>query len=87
MPFDTGNGRRGAGLGMLRERLGAAGYAPENIGVVVVTHCHPDHIGGLLEDGAPAFPNARCVFGGVEFTIGGWARACPRPARRRRTCS
>jgi glyoxylase-like metal-dependent hydrolase (beta-lactamase superfamily II) len=72
--FDTGNGapRRGAGLGMLRSRLAEAGHAPADIDVVVITHCHPDHIGGLLEDGAPAFPNARYVFGEVEFDF--WRR-------------
>ena len=50
--FDTGNGppRRGAGLGRLRALLDDAGYAPEDVDVVVITHCHPDHIGGLLED-------------------------------------
>jgi glyoxylase-like metal-dependent hydrolase (beta-lactamase superfamily II) len=72
--FDTGNGapRRGAGLGMLRVRLEEAGHAPGDIDVVVITHCHPDHIGGLLEDGAPAFPNARYVLGAVEFDF--WRR-------------
>jgi glyoxylase-like metal-dependent hydrolase (beta-lactamase superfamily II) len=72
--FDTGNGpaRRGAGLGRLRTLLGEAGYAPEDVDVVVITHCHPDHIGGLVEDGAPAYPNARHVFGAAEFDF--WRR-------------
>ncbi len=72
--FDTGNGppRRGAGLGRLRALLGDAGHAPADVDVVVITHCHPDHIGGLVEDGAPAFPNARHVFGAAEFDF--WRR-------------
>jgi glyoxylase-like metal-dependent hydrolase (beta-lactamase superfamily II) len=72
--FDTGNGpaRRGVGLGRLRALLGDAGYAPTDIDVVVITHCHPDHIGGLLEDGEAAYPNARHVFGRVEFDF--WRR-------------
>ncbi|MGH6900593.1 MAG: MBL fold metallo-hydrolase [Geminicoccaceae bacterium] len=72
--FDTGNGapRRGAGVGRLRSLLEDAGHAPDDIDVVVITHCHPDHIGGLLEGEAPAFPNARYVFGAVEFDF--WRR-------------
>lgn len=67
--FDTGNGekRREAGVGNLRSLLPLAGYQPEQVDVVVFTHCHPDHIGGLMEAGQPAFPNARYVFGRVEF--------------------
>ncbi len=67
--FDSGNGamRRGKGAGLLRETLAVAGYKPEQIDIVVLTHFHPDHIGGLMEDGAPAFPNARYVTGQVEY--------------------
>lgn len=44
--------------GRLRENLAAAGYKPEQIDIVVFTHLHGDHIGGLLRDGRIAFPNA-----------------------------
>jgi glyoxylase-like metal-dependent hydrolase (beta-lactamase superfamily II) len=66
--FDTGNGaaRREAGAGHLRELLSAAGYQPGQFDVVVITHGHPDHIGGLIEDGEPAFANARYVVGETE---------------------
>jgi glyoxylase-like metal-dependent hydrolase (beta-lactamase superfamily II) len=48
-------------------RLKEAGYKPEDVDVVVLTHGHPDHFGGLTEGGKPVFPNARYVFGATEF--------------------
>jgi glyoxylase-like metal-dependent hydrolase (beta-lactamase superfamily II) len=68
--FDAGNGRaRMATAGKLPELLVTAGYKPEQVDVVVITHGHPDHIGGLMEGegGKPTYPNARYVFGEVEF--------------------
>lgn len=66
--FDTGNGAgRRPNAGHMRQRLAEAGVPPEAIDVVVLTHFHPDHIGGLMEDGAPAFPNARYVAGAAEY--------------------
>lgn len=60
--FDTG--LNGAGI---TAALKAAGYAPDQVDVVVLTHMHGDHIGGLMTDGAPTFPNARYVTGAAEF--------------------
>lgn len=67
--FDTGlgAGSRGDGLGNTRAVLQTAGYTPEQVDVVVITHMHPDHIGGLMEEGGPAFPNARYVTGETEY--------------------
>ncbi|MEL6645890.1 MAG: MBL fold metallo-hydrolase [Pseudomonadota bacterium] len=64
--FDTG--LNGAGI---TGALAVAGYTPDQIDVVVITHMHGDHIGGLLTDGAATFPNARYVTGQVEFDA--WA--------------
>lgn len=67
--FDTGlgEGARGGGLGQLRARLEASGYSPADVSIVVITHFHGDHIGGLMENGEPAFPNARYVLGQAEY--------------------
>ncbi len=66
--FDSGNGAgRRPNAGRLRELLASAGFAPDQIDVVVLTHFHGDHIGGLMEDGSPAFPNASYVTRDVEY--------------------
>ena len=67
--FDTGLGEkaREGGMGNLLKGMAAAGYKPEDVTVVVITHMHGDHIGGLMEGGQPAFPKARYVMGQTEF--------------------
>ncbi len=65
--FDAGNGSgRGETRGMLLNALAAAGFQPEQFDIVVVTHFHPDHVGGLVTNGAATFPNARYVTGEAE---------------------
>jgi glyoxylase-like metal-dependent hydrolase (beta-lactamase superfamily II) len=56
---DTGCGVfYGPTLGKLLGNLKAAGYNPEQIDDIVITHMHGDHIGGLTTNGQRAFPNA-----------------------------
>ncbi|WP_371225920.1 MBL fold metallo-hydrolase [Roseovarius sp. 2305UL8-3] len=64
--FDTGLNAEG-----MHKALEAAGYASDMIDLVVLTHMHGDHIGGLMENGAPTFTNARYATGRVEFDA--WA--------------
>jgi glyoxylase-like metal-dependent hydrolase (beta-lactamase superfamily II) len=49
--------------GALPARLAAAGIGVDEIDTVLITHVHPDHVGGVLASGsptpAPAFPRAR----------------------------
>jgi glyoxylase-like metal-dependent hydrolase (beta-lactamase superfamily II) len=46
-------------VGQLAGNLGAAGIDAKAVDAVIITHCHPDHINGLVgADGKPAFPNA-----------------------------
>ena len=60
--FDTGLSAAGTGAAMQ-----AAGISPDQVDVVVLTHMHGDHIGGMMtEAGTPTFANARYVTGSVE---------------------
>ena len=46
--------------GRLHANLADAGVKASDVTAVVLTHAHPDHVGGLFgPDDAPAFPNAR----------------------------
>lgn len=66
--FDAGNPKgRMKTAGHLSDLLVTAGYSPAQVDIVVLSHGHPDHIGGLMADGKPIYPNARYVFGATEF--------------------
>ena len=50
--------------------LRAAGFEPASVDLVVLTHLHFDHAGGLLAaDGKPAFPRARVVAQHAEWEV------------------
>lgn len=59
--FDTGLSAEGTGAA-----LAAAGIAPDQVDIVVLTHMHGDHIGGLMDGEAPVFANAELVASRAE---------------------
>lgn len=57
--IDTGTGGGMApSAGVLLANLQAAGYKPEQVDEICITHMHGDHVGGLSKDGVATFPNA-----------------------------
>ena len=60
--FDTGLGKGG-----IQNALADAGVSPEDINTVVLTHMHPDHIGGMTTNDTPTFANARYVTAATEY--------------------
>lgn len=57
--IDAGSGSFfGAALGKVKQNLLAIGIRPEEINVILPTHLHVDHVGGLVSDGKMVFPNA-----------------------------
>ena len=56
---DTGAGNLfGPTLGKFVANVKAAGYQPEQVDEIYITHMHADHVGGLVSDGKLNFPNA-----------------------------
>jgi glyoxylase-like metal-dependent hydrolase (beta-lactamase superfamily II) len=49
--------------GLLLENLRAAGIEPSEIDMVIITHAHPDHVGGMLDE------EERLVFSDARYFI------------------
>jgi glyoxylase-like metal-dependent hydrolase (beta-lactamase superfamily II) len=66
--IDTGAGNSmGPTLGKLPEHLRAFGVTPEEIAAVFLTHIHPDHSNGLVDDtGRAVFANAELILHEAE---------------------
>ena len=65
---DTGAGGLGPNTGKLLPNLQSGGIKPGDIDTVILTHGHPDHIGGNTDaQGRPVFPNARFVIWKAEW--------------------
>ena len=57
-------------LGRLGANLRAMGVAPEDIDVLLLTHLHVDHIGGMIAaDGTPMFANADVILTEAEHAF------------------
>ena len=58
--IDSGTSKPGSPMpGGVLQNLKASGYTPDQVDIVLITHMHGDHTGGLLDsNGKPAFPNA-----------------------------
>lgn len=69
--IDTGNGELGApGSGRFLANLAAAGYAPEQVNRVILSHFHGDHINGLRNKaGEAVFANAEIMVPEPEWAF------------------
>lgn len=77
---DTGFGALAGDEGArMTQGLADIGVLPEAIDAVLITHLHPDHIGGLItSDDQPAFANARILVPGEELDF--WHQQAPADA-------
>ncbi|MDE2385572.1 MAG: MBL fold metallo-hydrolase [Alphaproteobacteria bacterium] len=55
--------------GHFMENFKAAGFDAAKVTKILISHCHPDHIYGLMEKGsnAPVFPNAEIMISDAEY--------------------
>jgi len=67
--IDTGMNKK------MLENFKASGLNPALVDAVLITHSHGDHIGGLLVDGKPAFPNAKLWIDPAELAF--WKMSNP----------
>jgi glyoxylase-like metal-dependent hydrolase (beta-lactamase superfamily II) len=59
--IDTGVGKN------LSANLKSLGLTENQVQIILLTHAHGDHIGGLLLDGKQAFPNAELYISKAEY--------------------
>ncbi len=64
--IDTG---LGSPTSQLIPTLQMIGVEPDDIGTVLLTHWHPDHINGVAMDGSPTFPNATYMISQTEWDV------------------
>ena len=66
--IDSGAGATmGANSGHVPANLAAAGIDPADVTAVLMTHLHPDHVGGLIDaEGRARYPNAELIVHATE---------------------
>lgn len=71
--IDTGMGAidmLGPGYGQMANALQAKGVGPADVDQVIITHMHPDHVGGLITaERTSVFPNAEVMISEVDSTF------------------
>lgn len=67
--IDTGAGSElGTGLARLIPNIRSMGIQPQDIDTVIITHAHPDHIGGIVKsNGQLTFPHAQYYISEAEW--------------------
>ncbi|WP_326565247.1 MBL fold metallo-hydrolase [Amycolatopsis rhabdoformis] len=66
---DLGRGFFGPQTGQAVNSMRAAGFEPADIDVVAITHAHPDHCWGLIDEhDQPLYPDATVVVSDADFT-------------------
>lgn len=75
--IDAGAGvHMGPNAGKMLKNLAEAGAAPRDVGAIILTHCHPGHILGIVdEDWNAIFPNAELMVPELEEQF--WLRGNP----------
>ncbi len=76
--IDVGWGLSGPGGEAVTKNMKLAGLTPDDIDIVLLTHAHPDHIGGLLDGRAAFFKKAKLMMSAPEYrAMGGLLKIAP----------